>query len=186
MGAARLRGAAAGLLFRPASVDNAAMNVRRNHKRGDGKRQRSPSLDEQQTELRLLRSLWRLLGWHDLHRERHRFARVSLRRNSVDTFTWYETGDLDDVYLLVNRSPVWCAAVYTIRFRIFSGWREFDLSADPAAQEAEANRLSPWFEHRRFISRESRREYRNRNPECSRWTWRRIRESGMHVRLVQR
>jgi hypothetical protein len=153
-------------------------------KRGDGKRPRSPSLDKQKTELSLLRSLWRLLGWPDLHREQHSFARVSGRRNSDETITWYETGDLDDVCLIVNRSPVWCAAVYAIRFRIFSRWHEFDLSVDRAAQEAEANRLSPWLERRWFINRESRREYRKRNPECSRWTWRRIRESGIYVRLL--
>ena len=157
------------------------MSEPRKRKRGDGKRQRSPSLDKQNNELRLLRSLWRLLGWADLHREQHSFDRVSGRRNSDET--WYETGDLDDVYLIVNRSPVWCAAVYAIRFRIFSRWHEFDLSADPAAQEAEANRLSTWLE---LINRESRREYRERNPECCQWTWRRIRENGMHFGLIQR
>jgi hypothetical protein len=155
-------------------------------KRGDGTRQRSRSLDKHKKELSLLRSLWRLLGWSDLHREQHSFARLSSGRNSDETFTWYETGDLDDVYLIVNRSPVWCAAVYAIRFRIFSGWHEFDLSADRAAQEAEANRLSPWLERRWFMNPDSRREYRKRNPECSQWTWRRIRESGMHFGLLQR
>ena len=74
-------------------------------KRGDGTRQRSRSLDKHKKELSLLRSLWRLLGWSDLHREQHSFARLSSGRNSDETFTWYETGDLDDVYLIVNRSP---------------------------------------------------------------------------------
>jgi hypothetical protein len=174
----------AGLLLWPVAADNAAMSKLRKHKRGDGKRQRSPSPKRQKTELSLLRSLWRLLGWPDLHRERRSFARISGQRNSNETITWYESGDLDDVYLIVNRRPVWCAAVYAIRFRIFSGWREFYLSADPAVREAEANRLSPWLARQSFISRESRREYRKSNPECSHWSWRRVREAGMQFRFA--
>jgi hypothetical protein len=136
-------------------------------------------------ELKTLRQFWRKLGWPNLHRGQHRLTAVPGGRESDELITWYESGALDDVYLIINRSPQWCAAVYAIRFRIFSRWHGFKLSADPVIQAVEAKRLSPWLERRWFIERGSRREYRRAHSENDKWSWQRIRDSGMHAGLGQ-
>jgi hypothetical protein len=149
------------------------------------RRDSSPLTGKPGPELKSLRSFWRLLGWSELNFGRHKITDPP-EGHSFDPFvTWYESGDLDDIYLQINHSPVWCAAVYALRYRIFSRWHSFKLSSDPKVQSREAKRLSPWLEHRWFVDRDSRREYRGVHPECDRWSWERIRESGVHFDLMK-
>ena len=117
----------------------------------------SPLTGKPGPELVALRSFWTLLGWPDLHFERHKIPDIPAMRNSDPFVTWYESGDLDNVYLLIHHSPVWCAAVYAMRYRIFSGWHAFKPSPNPTVQVREAKRLLPSFERRWFIDRDSPR-----------------------------
>ena len=94
-----------------------------------------------------IRSFCRILGWSRVRRKQYEIP-DHVARGSNPIITWYESGDLDDVYLLINREPEWCAAVYALRYRIFSRWHGFRLSADRAVQKSEADRLSPCLERR--------------------------------------
>jgi hypothetical protein len=150
------------------------------------RRGNSPFTGRPGPELIAIRSFWKLLGWPELRFERRKITHVPVPPKCNPFVTWYESGDLDDLYLMIHNSPVWCAAVYAIRYRIFSCWHEFKLSSSPSVQAKQAKRLSPLLERRWFADRHSRREYRTVHPHCGGWSWRRIRESGSHFGLTQR
>src|SRR5579871_5267914 len=121
---------------------------------------------------RALRQFWKQLGWVDVRAEQHIYWQNG-RRNRI---RWYESGDLDDIYLIVHITPEWRAAVYAIRFRMFSHFHNFSLPTDSANRAAEAQRMATWFDRKWFSDATARREFRAMHPECANWTWRRIQQ----------
>lgn len=98
---------------------------------------------------------------------------------------WYTCGSDDDgphyaaLYVFIgsnNVDSVFSAAVYAIRYRLFSGLRDFVLPSDRAAIGHEAQRLSDFLHKKWFTSRLMRRAYRSQHPECSGYSWSRIRK----------
>lgn len=120
-----------------------------------------------------LKQMADLLGWDDLQKRRHEMPSEAVAEEIV----WYETAPLvKGVYLQINVIPDLRAAVYAIRYRICSGWHQFELCDDSEKLELEAQRLGTWCHRSWFESVARRRQYRQLHPECSNWTWKRVRE----------
>jgi hypothetical protein len=91
---------------------------------------------------------------------------------------WWYGGDYDDVALQITENPPWYAGVYAWRYRIFTGWHYFRPYRAKARQVAEAARLGDFVDFGNFSSREGRRWFRKRHPECARYTWKRYQREG--------
>jgi hypothetical protein len=119
------------------------------------------------------------LGWKGLKRWEHTFD------DNGRTVVWYEAGAATptrDCRLQINHSPIdqqriFTVCVYAIRYRICSGWREFDLEAENL--DDEILKLRPWVEYDWFQTPERRREFRKLHRECTGFTRRTIRETGV-------
>ena len=96
---------------------------------------------------------------------------------------WYDVVCARGVALQINRLPTWCACVFAFRFRICTGWRQFTLSTQSSRMKTEAERLRPLLGHDVFVTASSRRAFRQRYPECSRYTWRRLQLVGPPYRV---
>lgn len=69
-------------------------------------------------------------------------------------------------------------AVYAIRFRICSGWRDIELYPDVKRRRQEIERVTPYFHFRHFETPKSRRNYREMYPYVRDFTWKRIQQEG--------
>jgi hypothetical protein len=83
------------------------------------------------------------------------------------------------LFLQINECPIgqtttYTAAVYAIRYRIYTGWHSLKLPCDVHCVDREADRLDSWLHARWFESLVSRRQFRTLHPECSAWSWKRI------------
>jgi len=116
----------------------------------------------------------RALGWPAPRRFTREAAPGALS-DGAELIEWFEARDAG-VWLQVNRRPGWCACVYALRFRLCSGRHAFDLQ--PATLKPEVARLRPWLARSWFASPEARQAYRRAHPECARYTWRKLRETG--------
>ena len=114
----------------------------------------------------------RLLGWPRPRTYRHRIPKGTPGCPQGRLIRWHESEPQEGVSLIINEAPTWCAAVYAIRYRLCSCFREFDFHGD---LRLDADRLRTLLGIEWFDSPERRREYRQAHPECSGWTWKRIR-----------
>jgi len=123
-----------------------------------------------------------LLGWSGLERQEHVATDERFSHIAGQSIVWYLAGSYDDVAFQVNVTPSLRVAVFALRYRICSGWHAFKLHSDSvraqSEAEAEADRLDAWVHSRWFVSREARRMFRARHPECAGYSWRRLREVG--------
>ncbi len=123
------------------------------------------------------------LGWHELQIFQHRY----LDGDTLVTTTWYESGIANgrrsDLFLQLNEAPsgqivTYVGAVYAMRYRICSGWHPFTLHGSAQELAAEASNVEGWLHKRWFETLTQRREYRRRHPECTGFSWPRIRSQG--------
>jgi hypothetical protein len=132
------------------------------------------------------------LGWGRL-----RVNQLSLSESDAPEreITWYEaghsSGGRDHCALQINEEPIgqqvtYAAAVYAIRYGLYSGWHVFTVSSDRQMLLAEAVRLRPWLSRSWFATLDGRREYRRLHPECTGFTWRRLRDTGPSVQSGKR
>lgn len=103
------------------------------------------------------------LGWPKPKRLTHAIAAES---RSVE-IVWFESGSHRTALLQINLRPRLRAAVYALRYRIFTGWH--DISLRRAEQLASVLGLA------NFATLEGRRAFRRRHPVFSCWSWDRIR-----------
>lgn len=99
------------------------------------------------------------------HRHVTRESTVDLPRGTV--ITWYESGSFDTLLFQVNTAPVFHAAVFATRYRLCSGWHEFELSSNISELKGEAIRLGNWLSCDCFATLEGRRRFRKLHPECA-------------------
>lgn len=127
-----------------------------------------------------LKDFSRMLGWKRLKRHEH------IWEDEAKTIVWYESGDVFSKEKLpalqINHHPIdqqrhFAVCVYALRYRLCSGWHEFDLHARPL--EKEADRLRDLVAHEWFHSPGRRREYRTLHPECTGFTQKRVSERGV-------
>ncbi len=122
-----------------------------------------------------LEAFARRLGWGRLKRYRHTVQGSIDPREDGTIIEWYEAGKWERAFLQINTNP-WRAAVYAIRYRLCSGWYEFRFPNFTRMAESEAERLQSYLAARWFRTPTTRRKYRLMHPECTGWTWKRIRE----------
>jgi len=91
---------------------------------------------------------------------------------------WWYSGDYDDVALQITENPRWYAGVYAWPYRIFTGWHHFTPYKAKRKQVREAERLAGFLDFSNFASREGRRIFRKRHPECACYSWRRYVREG--------
>ncbi len=111
------------------------------------------------------------LGW----------KKLTLRQHQVDdrsVITWFETGSADDIMLQINKIPCYAVAVFAVRYRICTGWHRVHVERTEHSMHKEAQRLREWFDRKWFDSLEGRRTFRRNHPECSEYSWRKLRENG--------
>jgi hypothetical protein len=134
-----------------------------------------------------LRTLTRRLGWSQLRWYQH----LWVERNLL--ITLYESGENDgepsDLFLQINEYPIGQTATYTmavfaIRYRICTGWHSMKLVRDARSLDCEVERLVSWFHRSWFESSANRREYRKMHPECTGWSWKRIRNEPLPYQVV--
>lgn len=146
-----------------------------------------PRISPRDKPIAELRTFARRLGWPQLRRYQHLCEERTL------LVTWYESGDSDgsrsDLFLQINECPIgqtatYTAAVYAIRYRICTGWHSVQLGPDAHRLECEVERLDHWLHRRWFKAPANRREYRKLHPECSGWSWKRIRHEPLAYDVV--
>lgn len=134
-----------------------------------------------------LQSFARRLGWQRLKCFQH----VLEEQNEL--ITWYESeqanGLRGDPFLQINECPIgqamtYTVAVYAIRYRICTGWHSMKLGLDAHSLDCEAKRLHSWFHRRWFETLTNRRHYRKAHPECTGWSWKRIRSDRLPYEVV--
>ena len=131
------------------------------------------------SDLRRLQQFAAMLGWRGLRELRHIVNDDEDRRSAGSLIRWYESGSRDRMFLQINESPCYQAAVYAMRYRLCTGWHAFTLYADARKQAIEAARLEGWLHRKWFTTIQCRREFRRRHPECCNYTWHRIATSGL-------
>jgi hypothetical protein len=131
---------------------------------------------------RYLREFAGALGWRHLKRYEHQ---IPVLESTVHTFTsivWYESGSMERVFLQINESPSYRAAVYAMRYRLYTGWLRLDLGNTVEAAGVQADRLHGFLAREWFTSLDKRRAFRRMHPECTGWTWKRIRSEAAPYR----
>jgi hypothetical protein len=141
----------------------------------------------------LLRVWSRSLGWKSrLRAYRHWAGRDAKRRLGVEVVRWYEcgqsTGGRFDCFLQINEygrphAEQYEAAVYAIRFRLCTGWHRFRLFGDQEKLKREADRLADWLDWKWFGSIDGRRQFRQTHPECTGYSWAKLRRDGPPLEL---
>jgi hypothetical protein len=129
-----------------------------------------------QTETKTLRRFASRLGWPLLVEH---FVEVPAKVNGgkAELVRWWESEAASGLFLQINERPVLAAAVYAVRFRIFTGWHPIAVSTDRTKSATEeAKRLHSLMAFEWFETTEQRRLYRLRNPVCAGYTWKRVAE----------
>ena len=119
-----------------------------------------------------------MLGWFNLKAEEHVVAVDVRGAHKGQRVRWYYCGSYDDIVLHVNENPIWHAAVYAVRYRIHTGWHRFYPYRSTVRLRKEAKRLKEFLYADWFFTIEQRRAFRLRHPECTGYTWRRLRLEG--------
>ena len=146
-----------------------------------------PRISPRDKPIAWLRTFTRQLGWSRLRSNQH------LLEERKQLVRWYQSGDSNcsrnNLFLQINECPIgqtatYTAAVYAIRYRICTGWHSLELGPDAHHLEREVERLDHWLHRRWFDSPANRREYRKMHPECSGWSWKRIRHESLPYEVV--
>ena len=121
-----------------------------------------------------------LLGWPQLQ---------SLQREMQDgcLARWYEPDRQNYVRLQINHHPqgqseTFHAIAFALRYRLCSGWQQFQLHTDPQKLTAEAERVRTWLDFSWYATDDRRHEFRKRHPECAGLTWNGLRENESYLR----
>ena len=133
-----------------------------------------------------------LLGWrtltmyhHQLHDEDSGFGDRLV--------TWYESGqsrgERSDLFLIIAECPLeqvatYTGCVYAIRYRIRTRWHGFRLHDHARNRTREIERIAEWLHRKWFFRLKERRRFREVHPECTGFTWNRIREWGLPYEVV--
>ena len=128
-------------------------------------------------KLGLLNKWAHLLGWGDLHLKQHTLPAEIAHKVGFDVLYWFECGKPSGILLQVNLLPQWQAAVYAMRYRICTGWHNFEFQNEPIRRR-EAARLHDVLAAEWFFDQAKRRIYRKMHPEYTGYTWRRLSEEG--------
>jgi hypothetical protein len=97
---------------------------------------------------------------------------------------YFSIGEMDHpLYLQVNLEgeahPLLAmVGVYAMRYRLCSGWHGVLLHESPDELVAEADAAACWVAGKHFDSAAARKAYRAAHPECSGWSWKRLRAEG--------
>ncbi len=139
-----------------------------------------------------LRTFARKLGWPRLRRYQH----ILESENSINerqVITWYESdaskGGRKDFLFQINECPLeqlrtYTVAVYSIRYRICTGWHSMTLTSRLECDDAEVERLEQWVHRRWFATQDDRRSFRLLHPECANYSWKQVREIGTPYEVV--
>jgi hypothetical protein len=118
-------------------------------------------------------------GWQGLREHQHSFTAKEGSRTPALRITWYDTNPPDarsGCFLQINILPSLCAAVYAVRYRLFTGWH-YVAYGDDAVRRDEVARLDSRLHNRWFTSPERRRDLRRAHPECAGFSWKKLRAS---------
>lgn len=118
------------------------------------------------------------LGWPRPKRFSLTLPRSERRQPLVEKIFWYESGDRDSYVLQVNTYPKWYAAVFAIRFRIFTGWHKIPKLPAMRFPKSQLDLAIELFHASHFASVTGRRQYRIDHPESMGFTWTKIRALG--------
>lgn len=93
-------------------------------------------------------------------------------------FSMYEVDS--PIYVQINpqteKHPrLFAMNIYAMRYRLCTGWHGFMIDRN---QSKEIPRVLPWLHATNFITPAGRALLRRTNPECTDYTWQRIRDSG--------
>jgi hypothetical protein len=121
-----------------------------------------------------LARLARQLGWSQLQMERHTIRDSLDPKENGTVIEWFFCGDFSKVLFQINEEP-WRACVFAIRHRLSSGWHEFRFPQDDQELRSEARRLGSYLSRDAYASDAGRMALRQRHPECTHWTWKRLR-----------
>ncbi len=120
--------------------------------------------------------LARRLGWDEP--TRHEYVVRSPDVEVAARIIWFECGSSDDVLLQINTNPALHAGAFAVRYRICTGWHAIDPLTTEVDVAREAARLEPWLARHWFTTTADRRRFRQAHPECSGYSWKRLREEG--------
>ena len=110
------------------------------------------------------------LGWNALTKHAisvpHRIGKQPPTR-----ITWFQSYLPNDAFLQINLLPRPQAAVYALKFRLFTGWRPIPTpKRPPRPADNRLDRLhAKWFQ-----TPAARAQFRTRYPECAGFTWDRV------------
>lgn len=122
-----------------------------------------------------IRRFIRLLGWPRPTYGRH-VVRGSLEpKQDGMILRWYDSGNYDYALLEINLQPNVRACVFAIRYRLCTGWYEISPLISDHCLQNEVQRLDEYLAYKWFSSNKNRHRYRLLHPECSGWTWKRLR-----------
>ena len=112
------------------------------------------------------------LGWPELRSLQHELRDGALVR-------WFESGCRDHIRLQINHHPhgqnqTFNAIVFALRFRLCSGWHQFQLPSHPPHLTEEVERVRTWLDFSWYATDGKRREFRKLHPECAGMTWSRL------------
>jgi hypothetical protein len=121
------------------------------------------------------------LGWeaplvmHRTSTEFHDRQKPSLTRYF---YTMYETNS--PIYVQINPQTdqhprLFAMNIYAMRYRLCTGWHGFMIDRN---QSKEIPRVLPCLHAMNFTTQAGRALLRRTNPECTDYTWQRIRDSG--------
>jgi hypothetical protein len=157
--------------------------------RGFGKASRK-AMSLHQKPMNLLRRFARELGWSKLKEYQGLATYDASAKKKPHLITWYESGQAKgsatDFFLQINECPIgqtknYCAAVYAIRYRICTPWRDFKLFRSETRIVNEAERLREWLQRDWFETPGKRKQFRALHPECVGYSWKQIRAVGLPV-----
>src|SRR5689334_5149861 len=97
-----------------------------------------------ETEFARLSEFAHLLGWGQLRAYHHTVPLEARQTVGLKRIVMYEAVAVENCLLTVNKLAGWKAAVYAIRYRIFSDWHPFQLGRTSKRRFEEAKRLHCW------------------------------------------
>src|SRR5437868_3978157 len=116
---------------------------------------------------KLLMEFSERLGWPRLRECSHCLPAEVATKLALKKVVWYEVGADNDCFLQINKFGGWQAAVYAIKYRIYSGRHHFRLRRSADGMQEEAERRSDWLARDWFSTTRKRAEYRALHPECT-------------------
>lgn len=122
-----------------------------------------------------VRAFARLLGWPRAREERHRIEHAGAARIGGAELIWYESAITPEVYLQVTTLGGMKAAVIAVRYRLHTGFHDISLPASLGGICGEAARLGGLLAAVWFQEPKGRSAFRRLHPECTGWTWKRLR-----------